>query len=120
MPKKIRVGIVDMSSDHVWAMGDGLAAQPEVEMVAVAERYPELREQGVQRWKLSGAHADLAAMLAAEQLDALMLCGNNAGKAEIVEAAAARKLHVYSDKPMGATLADADRIVKAVGSSGIT
>jgi len=116
----IRVGIVDMSSDHVWAMGDGLAAQPEVEMVAVAERYPELRARGVERWKLGGAHADLASMLKVEQLDALMLCGNNAGKAEIVEAAAKLKLHVYSDKPMGATLADADRIVRAVESSGIT
>ena len=35
--RKLRVGIAGMTSDHVWGMGDGLAALPEVEIVAGAE-----------------------------------------------------------------------------------
>ena len=35
--RKLRFGIAGMTSDHVWNMGDGLAALPEVEMVAGAE-----------------------------------------------------------------------------------
>src|SRR5690349_6973316 len=54
----LRVGLAGMSSDHVWAMGDGLAAAPGV--------------------------------------------------------------HVYSDKPMAATLAGAERIGQAVARAGIT
>src|SRR5262245_33654794 len=47
-----RFGIAGMSSDHVWAMADGLAAQPEVQLVYGGERYPELRQKATERWKL--------------------------------------------------------------------
>ncbi|TAK21806.1 MAG: Gfo/Idh/MocA family oxidoreductase [Chloroflexota bacterium] len=117
---KIRVGLVGLSSDHIWAMGDGLAAQPEVEIVTAAESYEELCEQVTARWNLTSTYPDATSMFAAEQVDAILICGDNASKADIVEAAAARKIHVYSDKPMAATLAQANRIVKAVESSGIT
>src|SRR5205823_8931726 len=88
---KLRFGIAGMTSDHVWGMGDGLAALPEVEMVAGAEPYPELRERAAQQWKLQRTYADFREMLEREPLDALMLCGDNAGKSAIVEAAAQRK-----------------------------
>lgn len=117
---KIRVGLVGLSSDHVWAMGDGLAAQPEVEIVTAAEAYQELREKVMARWNVKSTYADAASMFANEAIDAILICGDNASKADIVEVAAARKIHVYSDKPMAATLAQANRIVKAVESSGIT
>jgi predicted dehydrogenase len=54
------------------------------------------------------------------ETSALLVCGDNAGKADIAEAAARRGLHVYQDKPMAATLAQADRILRAAESSGIT
>ena len=47
--QKIRFGVVGMSSDHVWTMGDGLAALPEVELVTGAEPYPELRERATEQ-----------------------------------------------------------------------
>lgn len=119
-PRKLRFGIVGMSSDHVWAMGDGLAALPEVELVAGAEPYSELREQATQRWQLQRTYADYGTLLEREELDAILVCTDNASKADIAEAAARRHVHVYQDKPMAATLAQADRTLKAVESSGIT
>jgi predicted dehydrogenase len=118
--RKLRVGIVGMSSDHVWWMGDGLAALPEVELVAAAEAYPELRQQGLERWKLQHTYPDMELMFATEQLDAILICGDNLSKATIVEAAARRKIHVYSDKPMGATFAQAQASWKAAHDAGIT
>ncbi|MER3405399.1 MAG: hypothetical protein C4289_09800 [Chloroflexota bacterium] len=59
-------------------------------------------------------------MLDREELDAILVCCDNAAKADIAEAAARRGVHVYQDKPMAATLAQADRILRAVESSGIT
>src|SRR5689334_21572220 len=103
--RKLRFGVAGMTSDHVWSMGDGPAALREVEMVAGAEPYPELRERATQQWSLQRTYEDYQAMLASEQLDALLVCGDNAGKAEIAEAAAERGVHVYQDKPMAATLA---------------
>jgi predicted dehydrogenase len=118
--QKFRFGIVGMTSDHVWAMGDGLAALPEVEMVAGAEPYLELRERAMQRWGLQRTYEDFQVMLEREELDAILVCSDNASKADIAGAAARRGIHVYQDKPMAATLAQADRILHAVASSGIT
>ncbi|HEU5316139.1 MAG TPA: Gfo/Idh/MocA family oxidoreductase [Chloroflexota bacterium] len=116
----IRFGIAGMTSDHVWGMGDGLAALPEVQLVAGAEPYPELREKATRQWNLSRTYEDVHTMLDKEELDALLVCGDNASKAEIAESAARRKVHVYQDKPMAATLAQADRILRAAEDSGIT
>jgi predicted dehydrogenase len=116
----IRFGIAGMTSDHVWSMGDGLGALPEVQLVAGAEPYPELREKATQQWGLSRTYEDFHTMLDKEELDAILVCGDNATKAEIAEAAARRKVHVYQDKPMAATLAQANRILRAAEESGIT
>jgi len=116
----LRFGIVGMSSDHVWNMGDGLAALPEVKLVAGAEPYPELRERATKQWGLQSTYEDYETMLAQEEIDAILVCGDNAGKAAIAEAAARRGVHVYQDKPMAATLSQADQILQAVESSGIT
>src|SRR5688572_7024619 len=118
--RRLRFGIVGMSSDHVWGMGDGLAALPEVELVAGAEAYPELRQQATERWNLAHTYEDHVAMLDREELDAILVCTDNATKADVAEAAARRKVHVYQDKPMAATLAQAGRILRAVEESGIT
>jgi predicted dehydrogenase len=118
--RTLRFGVAGMTSDHVWGMGDGLVALPEVALVAGAEPYAELRERAAKAWSLDRTYADPVAMLDREELDAILVCCDNAGKAEIAEAAARRGIHVYQDKPMAATLAQADRILRAVEASGIT
>jgi predicted dehydrogenase len=118
--RKLRFGIAGMTSDHVWGMGDGLAALPEVELIAGAEPYPELRERATGQWKLQRTYEDFRTMLEREELDALLACGDNAGKTEIVETAAKKGIHVYQDKPMAATLAQADRMLRAAETAGIT
>ncbi|MBI3971970.1 MAG: Gfo/Idh/MocA family oxidoreductase [Chloroflexi bacterium] len=118
--RRLRFGIVGMTSDHVWGMGDGLAALPEVELVAGAESYAELRERATHQWGLQRTYADFEKMLDAEELDAILVCGDNASKADVAEGAARRKVHVYQDKPMAATLAQANRILRAAEESGIT
>jgi predicted dehydrogenase len=118
--RKLRFGIAGMTSDHVWSMGDGLAALAEVEMVAGAEPYLELRERAARQWNLQRTYEAYTQMLEREELHAVLVCGDNAGKAEIAEAAARRGIHVYQDKPMAATLAQADRILRAAEASGIT
>jgi predicted dehydrogenase len=59
-------------------------------------------------------------MLEREDLDAVLVCADNATKAEIATAAARRGVHVYQDKPMAASLEQADRILAAAADAGIT
>lgn len=118
--KRLRFGVVGMTSDHVWAMGDGLAALPEVELVAGAEPYEELRDRASRRWSLQRTYRDAGALLDREELDAILVCTDNASKADIVEAAARHHVHVYQDKPMAASLAQARRSLQAADAAGIT
>ena len=118
--KALRMGIVGMTSDHVWGMATNLAALPAVELVTGSEPYPELRQQAQERFNLQTTYADYEELLDKEQVDAILVCGDNGGKADIVEAAARHGVHVYQDKPMAATLAQADRIIAAAEQSGIT
>jgi predicted dehydrogenase len=115
----LKMGIVGMTSDHVWNMGANLAALPAVELTTGSEPYQKLRQRAQEQFHLSTVHEDYTEMLEKEDLDAIVVCGDNASKADIVEAAAKHGVHVYLDKPMSANLAQADRIVAASERSGI-
>lgn len=58
-------------------------------------------------------------MLESEQLDIVQVATPNAQHAEVVEAAAAAGVHCMVEKPMAATLEQADRMVAAVEESGV-
>ena len=118
--RRLRFAIIGMTSDHVWFLGDDLASLPDVELVAGADSHVELRERAAKQWGMARTYADYRELLDKEQVDAVLVCGDNAAKPAIVEAAAARGVHVYQDKPMGATLADAERSLRAAEASGIT
>jgi predicted dehydrogenase len=117
---KLRFGVVGLTSDHVWDMGDGLARLPEVEIVGAADGYPELRAQAEQRWSLQRTYKTHEQLLDAERPDAILVCCDNAGKAAVVECAARHGVHVYQDKPMAATLEQARRSAEAARAAGIT
>src|SRR5918911_958227 len=93
--RKLRVGIAGMTSDHVWGMGDGLAALPEVELVAGAEPYAELRERATQQWALQRTYEDFDKMLDAEELDVILVCTDNAAKADAAEDAGITLMVAY-------------------------
>ena len=120
MAKTFRFAIVDLSSDHVWSMGSAFKAQPEVELVALSDVHEELRTKGQASFDIPVAYSDHLAMLDEIKPDAIVVCGDNAMKAGITEAAAERGIHVCLDKPMSANLAQADRILSAAKASGIT
>jgi predicted dehydrogenase len=119
MGKTLKFGIVGMTSDHVWGMGANLAALPQVEIVTGAEPVGELRDRAKERFGLATVYEDMREMYANEEVDAILVCSDNAAKAGIVEEAAKHGVHVYQDKPMAATLAQADRMIAAAEAAGI-
>jgi predicted dehydrogenase len=117
--KTLKFGVVGMTSDHVWGMGRNLAALPQAEIVTGAEPVEELRIRAQERFGLKSVYADHREMYEKEDVDAIIVCSDNAAKAGLVEEAAKHGVHVYQDKPMSATLAQADRIVAAAEGAGI-
>jgi predicted dehydrogenase len=120
MTEKIRIGVAGMVNDHVWFMGDAFAAVPNVELVCASDPNEELRLKAQKQWGVGTVYEDFERMLEVEHLDAIVVCGDNAMKVDAVAAAAAKGVHVCVDKPMSATLAQADRMVEIATGSGIT
>ena len=81
-------------------------------------RAATVREALGARYGIAGLHADYRALLDAGGLDAVVVCSPAGTHAEVVLAALDAGLHVFVEKPMCITLADADAIVAARDRAG--
>ena len=110
-------------------VGGGLVAQAEhlpylsslrdrFTLTALAEPSGTVREALGARYGITRLHADHRAMLDAGGLDAVVVCSPAGTHAEVVLDALDAGLHVFVEKPMCITLADADAIVAARDRTG--
>jgi predicted dehydrogenase len=113
MAETFRVGIAGLIHDHVWGMLRWWKELDGAEMVAAADVNPELLEKIRSEYGVSATYASCEEMLDREELDIVTVAVDNAGTADIVEAAAAHGVYVLSEKPMAATLEQADRMIEA-------
>ena len=114
---RLRVAVVGggiVGLDHAAAY----AAQPDAELVAIVGRDAQ-RTNAVASGLGVAASTDLAALLAAERLDALSVCTPTALHRPAVELAAAAGVHVLLEKPMATTVADCDAIDRACRAAGV-
>jgi len=110
----IRVGVV----------GGGLVAQAEhlhylsaqrshFELTALAEPSRTVRDALGARYGITDLHADHRELIDAGGLDAVVVCSPAGTHVQVVLDALDAGLHVFVEKPMCITLADADRIIAA-------
>jgi predicted dehydrogenase len=65
-------------------------------------------------------YEDYRELLGAERLDIAIVCPENARHGEVAEAAAERGVHIVTEKPMAASLAEAERIAAAASKAVVT
>jgi hypothetical protein len=113
-----------MSRVRVGVVGCGMVAQAEhlpnllqlsdrFEIAALADPSATVREAMGARYSVSRVYEDYAALLDAGDIDAILISAPAATHAEITVAALDAGLHVFVEKPLCITLADADRIIAA-------
>jgi predicted dehydrogenase len=116
---RLRIGVV----------GGGLVAQAmhlhflkhqteRFDLVALAEPSAAVRESLNRLYNLEATYTDYRELLDGTRLDAIVVCSPAQTHAEVTLAALDRGLHVFVEKPMCITLADADRIVAARDRTG--
>lgn len=120
---KVRVALVGTGGISAAHAKGFLAHKDKIECVAlcdVSEKNLEARSQ--QLGGVESRFQDWREMLRAcgDEIDAIDIClPHHLHAAAILDAAAAGK-HILCEKPMCRTLAEADRIAKAVAKSGVT
>jgi predicted dehydrogenase len=104
---RIRVGVVGLNfgRHHVRT----LATMEEADVVAVADRHPDV-PGGLEAYAAgcgARAYRDGVEMLANEDLDAVSLCTSPRTRADLIAAAAERGVALFVEKPWAGTLAQA-------------
>src|SRR2546427_7580929 len=116
---RLRIGVV----------GGGLVAQAmhlhflahmsdRFDLVAVADPSATVRDSLQRLYNLKATYADHEQLLDGTELDAVLVSSPAQIHAEATLAALGRGLHVFVEKPMCITLADADRVIEAQRSTG--
>lgn len=114
----VRVGAVGLGR---WArvLADQYTQDPAVRLVAAYSRSPERRAAFAERYHCADAPS-LEALLARDDLEAVIVTVPNDQHAAVIEQAAARGKHVYVEKPIAVDWSDAMRIRDAVAQARIT
>src|SRR5215475_13624875 len=106
------VGAGWIGSFHAATLAERL---PGLRLAAVADPVPGAAA------RLNGpkAYSDPLELVADASIDAIAICSPATTHAELVVAAAEGGKHVFCEKPMALTLADADRAIEAALAAGV-
>ena len=114
-----RIGIVGLVHDHAQGFIADLLHRTDVELVGIAESNPGLIARYTERYQLPAKlfHSTLEQMLDATKVGAVAVCSSTFDHTKIVEACAARGVHVMVEKPLAVNLAHA-RAIEAAATKG--
>ncbi len=118
MSKTYRVGFASLVHDHVWGELRHWKNQPNVKIVAAGDVNQELRDKFKAETGVNTLYPSWQEMIEKEELDIVQAAAENSAGADIVEAAAAKGMHVVSEKPMAARLSQAERMIAAAEKAG--
>ena len=114
--RRLRVAIV--GSGTIAAVHRRAAVLAGAELIGVLGSRPERSQQAAHRWDLPVAFAGLAD-LAASPVDVVHVCSPNVTHASYVEALLAAGKHVVCEKPLGISLAEAERMNALAEQAGL-
>src|SRR3954465_15583131 len=118
MATKLRFGIVGtggIANAHATALA-ALAADAEI--VSCCDVDAARAAEFAERWHVARHYDSARTMLDAGGLDAVCICTPHPQHAQPLVLAAERGIHGVVEKPLAATLADADRVLAASAKHG--
>ena len=117
---KTRVAIVGLDHAHVWGLLKYLDAEPDAELVAIAEPQPGLVKEAKSRVQNSVKfYSAYVSMLDEVKPDAVIVTTSNDRHLEILRECAKRHIHYSVEKPMATNAADAREMERLANQAGI-
>ena len=117
-PRKLRFGVIGAGGFAEICHVPGLQTHPRAEVVALCGRRAEHARAMAERLGVPDVHTDYRELCARDDLDGVTITTPNAVHAEQALAAFARGKHVFCEKPLGATVAEVEEMVRAAEASG--
>lgn len=120
--RQVRIGLVGAGvigcthSAVLRAIADALA--PKVELVAVADPDAAQRTQAAQLYGYREQYASAQALFADADVNTVYICTPTSFHAEQVQAATARALHIFCEKPLAMSYAEGAAMVAAIDGAG--
>lgn len=121
MSKPLKVGLIGCGNVVNYGHRPALLTLPDVELVALADITPARREIG-QAWfglRDDQLHEDYRALLAIDEIDAVVIAVPQKHRPQIALEAFAAGKHVLSEKPISNAPAIAAELVRAAGAAGL-
>lgn len=116
--RKLRFGVIGAGAFAEACHVPGLLSHPGAEVVAICGRRPERARQLAERFGIPEVAADPAALCARGDLDGIAICTPNAAHREQALLAFAGGKHVFCEKPLGLSVAEAGEMTRAAEASG--
>ncbi|HVY98144.1 MAG TPA: Gfo/Idh/MocA family oxidoreductase [Dongiaceae bacterium] len=117
--KRLRVGLVGAGlvgqAEHAYYLWE---ERERFELAGIADASAAVREALAVRYGVAERHADLAGLLKATKLDAVVIAAPDPFHPELAVAALEAGVHVLCEKPLALTLSGIDRIKAARDKSG--
>jgi len=116
--KSLGIGILSFAHGHVQAYCNQIRTFADAHLVAAWDDNEERGRASAARFNMEFT-PDLHALLARDDIQAVIVTSETNRHADLIEAACAAGKHVLCQKPMATTIADCDRIIAAVATSGV-
>jgi predicted dehydrogenase len=117
---RTRLAVVGLDHDHVWELLKYMAAEPNAELVAIADEHPGLIEQAKKQVPASVRfYSDYVKMLDEAKPEAVFVTTENDRHLGILRECAKRHIHFSVEKPMAINAADAKEMERLANEAGI-
>lgn len=115
----LRIGMISWAHVHAEFRAKAISEIPGATIVAIADDDEARGRAAAERWGVDSFTTDWRELVARDDLDIVMVHSENSRHAEQVIAVAASGKHVFCEKPIATTLADAQAMAHAVRAAGV-
>lgn len=115
--KTLKVGMISFAHGHAHSYLNALRAMANVEIVGIADELHSRVEKVTSKFELP--YFENYQDLLATDVDAVVICAENARHAEITIAAAKAGKHVLCEKPLGLSLTEMEAMIAACRDNGV-
>ncbi|QGN34860.1 Gfo/Idh/MocA family protein [Microlunatus sp. Gsoil 973] len=118
MPSPIRVAVLSFWHVHAGDYTRRTVEHPDTELVAIWDDDDERGKAAAEQYGVEHT-ADLEALLARDDIDAVTVTTETSRHRDIMVAAARAGKHIFTEKLLAPTVAEAEEIIKACDDNGV-